>query len=987
MRGLWAPLVLVLARVRHRPQLWLPSVAGLAIATAFAVTVLIEATVAGDQAARKVLAGASPLERSVRVTASGPSSPALDAQGRRLLSGLGLPAITRVTLLDPVRLSGIVVRPVAISPLSRWIATRGQITGLSRCRPADCPVLLVSGRIARRSLVALGVRLTVAGRVQLSSTTPLGFDPGAGGGPPVVLTGDPAGLDRLPALSGVYRTQGWLSIAPLARLQSWQLTGFERRLQSLQSGLPSGGPILSAPFSALDAGRRHAAGARSDLLAAGGGSIAALTVFLILAAYALRRERAADVRRLQAAGARTGQRLAFAVSEASLLCAVALTAGLGLGIGAGSWLCAHAGLPVGPVLAHALLNTGATTGLIGGWLLATVTVSAVLIATWRHGADGLAVAAAAALGLALVRGDEVAAVLLAPLVCVCAGVLVFRLAAVVLRTAERLAHRGAPVIRLALIGLARAPTAPALAIAFLAVSIGLGGFALGYRATLLRATADQAADRVPLAVRVAPAPNFSTPVQLATLARWRRLSGGPVLPIRRTEATFTSGSAAVTVPALGVPAGGLRLISGWRTSDGSAPLAALGRRLRPAGQIRRAGPLLGDGSAWLRISAASQIEVTADLRAESGAITQIDLGPADHRPRTARLHMPAGRYELAALELDQPTGLTITNGHQNGENPAAATQSSTSVTLGPLRIATAAGGTAVVALRSWRGVGAATGHPAGRDRLAVALHDSGAPGIIRPAQPSDTKPIPLLADPATAAASREGLMALTVDGLPISGRIVGTLRRFPTVSSSAAGFIVGDEATLAAALDASLPGQGQPDELWLDPHHLRSLSAALSAPPLSSLAVGYRSRVENALRSAPIARAVLGTLTAAAAISVVLALAGMLVALLGALRDRRAERDLEVLGLGPAGMARELRLRILIASGLGLAAGLAVAAGLIGLAVAAVRTAAGVSAVWPPPIAVEPWGQLAGAAAAVMAALALTGWIAAGTAIGRGGRR
>jgi hypothetical protein len=45
--------------------------------------------------------------------------------------------------------------------------------------------------------------------------------------------------------------------------------------------------------------------------------------------------------------------------------------------------------------------------------------------------------------------------------------------------------------------------------------------------------------------------------------------------------------------------------------------------------------------------------------------------------------VPPGRWELEALELDEPTGVAITNGHQNGENPAAATQSATRVALGP----------------------------------------------------------------------------------------------------------------------------------------------------------------------------------------------------------------------------------------------------------------------------------------------------------------
>ena len=53
--------------------------------------------------------------------------------------------------------------------------------------------------------------------------------------------------------------------------------------------------------------------------------------------------------------------------------------------------------------------------------------------------------------------------------------------------------------------------------------------------------------------------------------------------MRLTYASFASGTGAVTVPALGVPAAALTLMHGWRSSDGSAPLSALARRLTRTG--------------------------------------------------------------------------------------------------------------------------------------------------------------------------------------------------------------------------------------------------------------------------------------------------------------------------------------------------------------------------------------------------------------------
>src|SRR5581483_1989945 len=95
---------------------------------------------------------------------------------------------------------------------------------------------------------------------------------------------------------------------------------------------------------------------------------------------------------------------------------------------------------------------------------------------------------------------------------------------------------------------ARDSAAPALAIAFIAVAVGLGGFALAYRATLVRGSSDQAANQVPLDALVAPTPGFTTPLELAPLARWTALARGSVLPVRRTYASFVSGEPASRCP-------------------------------------------------------------------------------------------------------------------------------------------------------------------------------------------------------------------------------------------------------------------------------------------------------------------------------------------------------------------------------------------------------------------------------------------------------
>ena len=252
---------------------------------------------------------------------------------------------------------------------------------------------------------------------------------------------------------------------------------------------------------------------------------------------------------------------------------------------------------------------------------------------------------------------------------------------------------------------------------------------------------------------------------------------------------------------------------------------------------------------------------------------------------------------------------------------------------------------------------------------------SGTPGVLRPAQPTDTHPVPVLADPATAAsAGPGGQIALTVDGLPVIARVVGVLSRFPALASDPAGFVIADEPTLAAALDAQLPGQGRADELWIGTGHLTGLRAALGSGALAQLDSSFRVDIEHQLRDAPVARGVLGTLIAATALSVLLAVVGLLAALLGG-RDERVESDLEEQGVSPRGLRAELRVRFALASLLGVIVGLGTAVLLTRLAVVSVRGAGAVADPRPPVVTVVPWAALAAWSVGTFAVLTLAGWL------------
>lgn len=955
MRSLAGPLMVVAARAR-RSRSWVVPTLALALVFGIAGALTSESVIAADQGSRAVLRRLAPVDRTIRLVWEGLLNRYAIRTADTVFSRLGTGPPTEALLLNPVRLSDTIVHPVAISPLGRWVPP-GAVHRLGPCRPADCPVLLDGRAHLPPTLTAFGVRLRVVGRVSLSPV-PLGYSPVAEQSPPVLITGDIAGLGAINGLSGVYRTFSWTAPLSLAHLHSWSLPGFESQLAAAQAALSplSTRFTFEGPFGGLDAARTRASVAVHRLILVDGGIVVVLVLFVLLAAGALRRDQAAEVGRLRNAGARSGHVAAFLAAEAAWLSAVAVAVGVGLAVLFTVILAQGSGEPPGGVLAHGVLSWSAAAALAGAWVATTLILALSPLVPTRRIVDLAALAGAAVLVAGLALGTDSTSAwagLLVPLVCLSAGLVLFRALGPLLRVGERLARRGSLRVRLALVSLGRAGGGAGLAISFLAVSTGLGGFGLAFRATLLRGAADQAANRVPLDALVSAGSSFSTPLQLAPPARWQALSHGRVFPVRRTEANYPLGVGTASVPALGVPAGALPLIHGWRASDGPASLAALARRLQPPGPARTPGPSLPATAHSVELAVRSpnlDLVVTLDLRSPAGAVRRVTLGTTGLHPRLLRAGVPPGRWEAEAIELSELSGTAITNAHQNGENPAPATQFSARLTMGPL-LATDNGGGVVLRqdLGAWRAVGAASGAappgaggsaPAGglhAPATAVVFQTTGWPGVVRPSQPSDSRPLPVLADPRTAAAAGPGgRIGLTVDGVPVQARVEGVLRRFPTIPAGASGFVVVDQASLSGALDAQLPGQGRPDELWISTSRPEALRAALRRTPLSQLTASFRGEVERSLRSDPVASGVTRTLLAGGAVAGVLALLGMVLVLVGPFRELRVEADLEEQGFGPSELRRELRVRWATACVVGIWPGLLIALLLDRLAVAAV---------------------------------------------------
>lgn len=887
------------------------------------------------------------------------------------------------------------VQLAAIRPLERWVRlAEGRLP--RTCTPVRCEVVALGGPRVPDTVLRDRTRFVTVGRGRLISTVPLGFVPSA----PVrgqisearpkalLVAGDPVALEAQPALASVFRSHGWTAPLDTTDVPSWRLDALRGRIERTENALrvEDGGYSVLAPSGALDAARARAREARRRVLLVGAGAAALLAAFTLLVAGALRRDLSAERARLERLGARGHQRAALALAECAWPAVLGCAGGAAVAVAVTALRADAAGLDASQLLRRELLTPAAALGLSLSFALATALVL-LGASTWRKGAgrvgDALALGAAGAVALALSRGGVAAGdgsdplpVLLPPLACLAAGLVTARLATPALRGLEALARSGPLSLRLATLGLARAPRGPAISIAGVAVSVGLACFAAAYGATLDRGARDQAAFAVPFDVTVSQGPQLVPPLVAADTVRWRELTGGgAVLPVQRTSATVPRGAGRVELPLIALPAAALPALRGWREQDASASRPELVRRLVPTSPMAPRGPLIPEGASELTVrtrSVASNVELAAHLvdRDGSGVILQVGTTRRDWQQLRVALPPASAGSHLVAVELQVPSGLRATDGHQQAESA-----SSRAVVVGELVLRDLAIDGRRVALDGWVGRGAAADPATLATTTRAEYRFDDDRGFLRPVQPTDGRPIPVLTDPRTAlAATGKGLLPIGVRGRSLQARVVGTVARFATVDPNAAGVIVADEATVRTALSAVVPGAGRPDELWLqvaDGAPEERLRRALRREPLRALQAVARREQQARLDADPLARELRRTLSLAALAGLLTAAVGVLLGGTIALRDDRAESyDLEALGVAPATLRSDIRLRAAVIGALGVAAGGLIGAGLLTLVVAAVGvTAAGAVAV-PPLVTIVPWGPWLAAAAGLGAIVA-----------------
>jgi hypothetical protein len=491
---------------------------------------------------------------------------------------------------------------------------------------------------------------------------------------------------------------------------------------------------------------------------------------------------------------------------------------------------------------------------------------------------------------------------------------------------------------------------------FVSVSVGLAVFAATYRSTLIRNDADRAAFDVPLDYTVkqnATLVSDGTPVGPAYAARFG------AVPVVRLGGEAPSLDRRVTL--LGLPASDLTRLH-WRGDFASeAPSALAGAIGGPPVSLR--GTRIPAGARELRLPVTIRgdpIHLSANVRTRQGRFLVLDLGEPPNTGRSvARAPLPPAARGglLVGLVVEFSRSEAFTAAHRETGTPPAIAVFRSGVL--ELRRPLAAGARGVqplaVDFRDWVGArGARPAASAGTLALRYLLTENQV-FRLRPRQPTDGAPIPVIASSSLARAVGEnGVLPLYVGTASVKARIAATADRFPSISGD---FVVADRSRLETALNAAVPGSALADEAWASGGP--GLGARLAQESPGAVRVTSRRAVEQELRSDPLARGSLLVLGAAALVALALSLVGLALTVAVDLRDEAGELfDLETQGLDPAALRRQVRLRagaVLLA---GVVGGLAIGA-VLALAVLKALAVSANSTEPVPPLVLSPdWPAL-----------------------------
>jgi hypothetical protein len=980
LRRIAYPLGLVAARLGGGGSRLALVALGVIAGAAVLAAVLAGRLVMQDRALAEATAQLAPGDRQVQVTWSGATNDFVR------LDKFVVPTVQSLTgdrpaaamLFREASIQRRLVNLRAADDLGRWVKLlSGRLPSV--CVPSHCEVLRLEGSGPIPSTKVL--RLIEVGRAVLKPGTP--FAPFVLPAPPtemvaravryhtpqpspVVIANGVAGLSQTPELETFYRSYAWFLPIKSGDVHPWEINAFQSRVQRLSSQIEasSDGFQVTAPTDALTAAAGSSRAAARRLLLLGGEGGALLLAFTILAAAALRRDTTDARRRLTWFGARRWQVELFTLAESTALAALGTLVGWVLGGTVAAFVAARAGSPAADVVTHALLSSGGILAALGvalvAGLLLFATVRAPAVQVGRLAFTPLDAAALGAVAVVLVgwargsvdaqqlaaSGGTSAYLLLVPaLIVFAAAVLAARLLAPTLRALGRAGRRGPIPLRLAAASLARNPGHAAIAATFLVASLGLALFAVAYRSTLKRGQHDEAAYAVPASY-----------VLSEDLAQLVPVLHGPA-PQGSAQVVRLSGnvSAGTTFSFLGL--GSLESVGGWRSDFATRPLSELGATIAPHHDMSLRTTALPAGRRFTVdvTTKGDDVAVRGIFRSPLGDYESIPLGKTNGRHTVVlRGRIPFVHASLAQIELD------LLNGGRNSANAGTGLQPAAKgvLTFGTARVD---GRPAPSAFTSWTGTNGISGTA---QQLGYVLTPDRT-SRFRPRQPTDGAVLPVLATPHVAdAAGPHGIIPLQIEGELVAARIVGVVRRFPSIVGDA---VIADRVTAATMLDTRSPGLGTTNELWLN-------SAA--RPSIPQLLVQSRADTLAQLQADPLARGALLTLAGTAAVALLLALVGLLLAVIGDMRDDRGELfDLEAQGASPSTIRAHLRLRALLVAVFGILGGLALGAILSALVISLVSVTAG-SAKPEPPLLLSLDVPLLAAAAVgyvLLAALLVTG--------------
>jgi hypothetical protein len=921
---------LLLARARHAGPRWVLVALGLAAGAVLPVLAQAVAALTADAALHHGLAALSPGDAALTVSYNGLP----DAAEQRALDGAvrrGLPRLT----------AGTVHRELLYREMSDG---RGATFTLAAADHLAAEVRLISGRMpasctsTRCEVVSLrvpgGPALPTVGDLGLVvvgeavRTDPLllsgTFDPGPGH--PILIGDGTAPVAAVRPLELHGRTFGWVAPLDLARVRARGVDGWVQDsatvADDLWKQLP--GLVVTAPDEVLrDTDARARVSARRFVVLGAATSVLLLGTAVVGGA-ALRRDHESFLAALRRRGASRGRIAALVTGEVGL----AVAAGTGLGLlaatVAAAVLAGVDGLPVRVTAVQALI-TG-LPGVAGLAVVAAVLLAATLTlpagpagtapaGVWRAN-DAVAVGCLVVAGLVAGRGGVTTGsagsgdpllVVLPALVLVAAGLLLGRLWLPVTRLAQRLLPRRALAVRLGLAAAGGRPLRPVATAALLTAAVAAAVFAGAYRATLDQGAADQAAYQVPTTARLLVGGTLARPLDVASpdvLAA--RLPGGHAYPVVRAAASLRiSAGQADAVELVGVDPAVLPKISRWSAVTGGGDPARLAQDLSltgvPPGVALPPGRTVQLAVPGPRVTVA----VTAQVRALDGRERAVPLRVGDGRlvGDLPQLRDAAGRPAplfLVAVLVQQGSDEADRRQHALGEgNPDLAAPQGT-IPLGTLTVDPAAAGSVAEPWRGWAGPGLRVDAGGASASLTYRLSTGALVLQARPTGPGTDLPLPVVTDPVTAAAAANGQLTLTLDGAPVTARVVGVLPRFPT---STGRFAVAAVAAVSRLVDLGAPGSGQPSELWVD----GGSAPVLASAPFDQLDVRRQGVIAAALRADPVARGASGLLVAGALLTLLVAAAAVVLLVVAERYDDAAQAYAwEADGVAPATLRRAL---------------------------------------------------------------------------------